>query len=111
MTRSGTPSTRLNGSSMWIVTCCEPRPSEAAARCISVAALASASVRWLWWRPKVSAPWTVPHWRRRPCARHAGPGPLPLLLRVVAFDLVGRVSQRALAHLLHPEDEIGIDVP
>src|SRR5262245_3255691 len=35
----------LNGSWTWIVTCCEPNPSDVAARCISVAACDSASVR------------------------------------------------------------------
>src|SRR5580704_5274693 len=50
------------------------------------------------------------HRRRRPGPRHAVLRQLPLRLRIVALDLIGWMAQRLLAHLLHPEDEIRIDV-
>ena len=51
------------------------------------------------------------HRRRRPGPRHAVLRQFPLRLGIVAFDLIGRVVQRLLAHLLHPEDEIRIGFP
>src|SRR5260370_1031438 len=44
VSRSGTPSTRLNGSWMWMVTCWLPSPSAPAARCIIMAGVAGPSV-------------------------------------------------------------------